>query len=172
MLLSVLIITLVQLFDLSFGSSPHSHCHDDHCPSRGWDSWPRFHCQTDCVNHPYDCSNEQFYIKQIDKMVENNFPYYGYNLIIISCWAEKHRDPHTKELVADRKRFPNGIKYIADYCRERGLKLGLWMMVDDCDPTDPQPSSQHHLKQDVKTFAEWGVRSIHAWYLGDDKKQG
>jgi len=172
MLLSVFIITFINLLDLSFGVSfgvdQRGHCQSRTCPTRGWISYKRFECQTDCVNHPYDCSNEEFYIRQIDKMVEHNFPYYGYNMFVINCWAAKHRDLHTKELVADRERFPNGIKYIADYCRERGLKLGLWMNVDHCDPTDPEPSSQHHMKLDVETFAKWGVSSIHAWYSPAD----
>lgn len=40
----------------------------------------------------------------------------GYQYIIIDdCWMEKERDPITKELVPDRKRFPNGMKPLADY---------------------------------------------------------
>lgn len=40
----------------------------------------------------------------------------GYEYIIIDdCWMEFERDNVTKELVADRKRFPNGIKALADY---------------------------------------------------------
>ncbi len=40
----------------------------------------------------------------------------GYEYIIIDdCWLEFDRDNVTMELVPDRKRFPNGIKALADY---------------------------------------------------------
>lgn len=40
----------------------------------------------------------------------------GYEYVIIDdCWMEFERDIVTKELVPDRKRFPNGIKALADY---------------------------------------------------------
>lgn len=40
----------------------------------------------------------------------------GYQYIIIDdCWMENERDPKTQKLVPDRKRFPNGMKSLADY---------------------------------------------------------
>lgn len=42
----------------------------------------------------------------------------GYEYVIIDdCWMESERDNVTKELVADRKRFPSGIKALSDYVR-------------------------------------------------------
>lgn len=49
-------------------------------------------------------------------MVSGGFKDAGYEYVIIDdCWLEKERDPVTKELVADRKRFPSGMKALADY---------------------------------------------------------
>ena len=42
------------------------------------------------------------------------------------CWPSKTRDPNTGKLVADPKRFPSGIKGLADYVHSKGLKLGLY----------------------------------------------
>lgn len=40
----------------------------------------------------------------------------GYEYVIIDdCWFENERDSMTNELVGDRKRFPNGIRALADY---------------------------------------------------------
>lgn len=40
----------------------------------------------------------------------------GYEYVIIDdCWLEPLRDANTNELVADRQRFPSGIKALADY---------------------------------------------------------
>lgn len=49
-------------------------------------------------------------------MVSNGYKAVGYEYVIIDdCWLEENRDPITNELVADRKRFPSGIKTLADY---------------------------------------------------------
>lgn len=49
-------------------------------------------------------------------MVANGYREAGYEYIIIDdCWLEWERDPETSEMVADRKRFPNGMKSLADY---------------------------------------------------------
>lgn len=40
----------------------------------------------------------------------------GYEYVIIDdCWMEMDRDPVTQELIPDRRRFPNGLKALADY---------------------------------------------------------
>lgn len=52
----------------------------------------------------------------------------GYEYIIIDdCWSEKVRDSAGK-LVADKKRFPNGMKYIADYV-SRSMSLNLFVSM-------------------------------------------
>lgn len=50
-----------------------------------------------------------------DKFYTEGYQEAGYEYIIIDdCWSEKERDKHGK-IVPDKKRFPHGIKYIADY---------------------------------------------------------
>ena len=39
-------------------------------------------------------------------------------MIIDDCWLEKNRS-HDGKLQADKKRFPNGIKHLADYVGDR-----------------------------------------------------
>jgi alpha-galactosidase len=61
-----------------------------------------------------------------DRIVEDGFKDLGYdNINIDDCWSEKQRDSDGK-LVADKKRFPNGIKALADYMHSKGLKLGIY----------------------------------------------
>lgn len=51
-----------------------------------------------------------------DLMVLHGYKDAGYEYVIIDdCWLENERDAITNELVADRKRFPNGIGALADY---------------------------------------------------------
>lgn len=51
-----------------------------------------------------------------DLMVANGYKEAGYEYVIIDdCWLEMERDPVSQEMLADRKRFPSGIKALADY---------------------------------------------------------
>lgn len=51
-----------------------------------------------------------------DYIVSGGYKDAGYEYVIIDdCWLEMERDPVTKELVPDRKRFPSGMKALADY---------------------------------------------------------
>ena len=43
------------------------------------------------------------------------------------CWQAPLRQ--NGHVAADPKRFPSGIKALADYVHERGLKLGLYTAV-------------------------------------------
>lgn len=50
-----------------------------------------------------------------DKFYNEGYQEAGFEYIIIDdCWSEKQRDANG-HLVPDRKRFPRGMKYIADY---------------------------------------------------------
>lgn len=60
--------------------------------------------------------SEQLFKNAADYIVSDGYKDVGYEYVIIDdCWMEKERDPITKKLVPDRKRFPNGIKALADY---------------------------------------------------------
>lgn len=51
-----------------------------------------------------------------DKIVEEGYKDVGYEYVIIDdCWLEFDRDNETNKLVPDKKRFPNGMKAVADY---------------------------------------------------------
>ena len=95
-------------------------------PPMGWLSWERFTCNIDCVNYPHNCINEQLYKDMADRMVQDGFKDVGYQYVNIDdCWSEMKRDSQNK-LVADKKRFPSGIKALADYMHSKGLKLGIY----------------------------------------------
>lgn len=96
-------------------------------PPMGWLSWERFTCQIDCVNYPEKCINEQLYKEMADHLVSDGFQALGYQYVNIDdCWSEKTRAKGTQELIPDKKRFPNGMKSLADYMHSKGLKLGIY----------------------------------------------
>ncbi len=98
-------------------------------PPMGWLSWERFACEIDCDKYPYPCINEQLYKDMTDRLAADGFKEFGYEYVNLDdCWSEKERDSSHK-LVADKKRFPNGIKGLADYVHSKGLKLGIYGSV-------------------------------------------
>lgn len=60
-------------------------------------------------------SSEKLFRDMADRMAEDGYLDAGYEYIIIDdCWMAKERDEQDR-LVADPKRFPSGIKALADY---------------------------------------------------------
>ena len=60
-------------------------------------------------------------------MVEKGLQKLGYTYLSIDdCWMSKTRTPDGK-LQADPDRFPSGIKSLAEYMHDNGLKLGGWV---------------------------------------------
>lgn len=60
--------------------------------------------------------SEKLFKSIADAMVEEGYKDAGYEYVIIDdCWLEKERDNKTGRLVPDKKRFPNGMKAVADY---------------------------------------------------------
>jgi alpha-galactosidase len=94
-------------------------------PPMGWMSWTRFACETDCDRFPNECISEELYREMADLMKDQGFLDAGYQYVNIDdCWSELERDNQTNRLVADKKRFPSGIRQLANYVHAKGLKLG------------------------------------------------
>lgn len=52
-----------------------------------------------------------------DLVVSEGYAAVGYEYINVDdCWLEKNRGPNN-ELVADRRRFPSGMRSLSDYVR-------------------------------------------------------
>lgn len=116
------------------------------CPPMGWNSWNTF---------TWDINEEL--IKGIaDVFVSEGYKDAGYEYIVIDdCWSLRDRDENGN-LVADPAKFPNGMKAVADYIHDKGLKFGMY----SCAGTHTcagYPGSFEHEFQDAKQFAEWGV---------------
>ena len=56
-----------------------------------------------------------------DKMVSDGYLASGYEYIIVDdCWLATTRDQNNK-LQPDAKRFPSGIRALADYVHSKGI---------------------------------------------------
>ncbi|CAG2178262.1 unnamed protein product, partial [Oppiella nova] len=135
-------------------------------------------CQTDCVKYPKSCINEQLYKEMADRVVTDGYKELGYEYVNIDdCWSEMERDANHR-LVADKKRFPSGIKSLADYMHSKGLKLGIYgdvgnltcgkyVIVYERAIIFMYPGQNNHTKGgkdfydlDAQTIADWGVDSF------------
>ena len=84
-------------------------------PPMGWNSWNKFACNV----------SEDLIRQTADAMVSSGMKDAGYQYVVIDdCW-QVERDANGN-IVADGKRFPSGIKALADYVHGKGLKFGLY----------------------------------------------
>ncbi|KAI8423793.1 hypothetical protein MSG28_012807 [Choristoneura fumiferana] len=125
-------------------------------PPMGWMSWGYYMCGVECETVPEKCLNEQLILSVADKFYREGYQEAGFEYIIIDdCWSERYRGKDGR-LKPDRKRFPRGMKFLADYIHARGLKFGMYTNVGK-DTCMRYPGSRGHFSTDAKAFAEWGV---------------
>ncbi|HEX7641423.1 MAG TPA: glycoside hydrolase family 27 protein [Burkholderiaceae bacterium] len=114
-------------------------------PPMGWNSWNKFGCDID----------ERLIRETADAMVRLGMKDAGYRYVNIDdCWhGERDKDGNIQ---ADSKRFPSGMKALADYVHGKGLKLGIY---SDAGATTcgGHPGSRGHEYQDALTYARWGI---------------
>lgn len=114
-------------------------------PPMGWMTWNYF--GTDI--------NEKDIREMADAMVNSGMQKAGYNYVFIDDGWVGGRD-NRNNIIADPKRFPSGIKAMADYVHAKGLKLGIY---SDASPLtcEGYTASLNFEEQDAKTFASWEV---------------
>lgn len=118
-------------------------------PPMGWNSWNIFHGD---INETK--------IKQIaDAMVSSGMKDAGYvYLNLDDNWMANPARDSNKNLIADPKRFPSGMKALADYVHSKGLKLGVYGDHGSMTCMNiPQSGSYGYEDKDAKTYASWGV---------------
>ncbi|XP_035682064.1 alpha-N-acetylgalactosaminidase-like isoform X3 [Branchiostoma floridae] len=125
-------------------------------PPMGWLAWERFRCNVDCVDDPYNCISEELFMQMADRLAEDGWKELGYNYLNIDdCWMSMDRDEQGN-LYANKTRFPNGIKKLADYVHSKGLKLGIYLDFGT-HTCGGYPGSIKYLQKDAETIAGWGI---------------
>jgi alpha-galactosidase len=114
-------------------------------PPMGWNSWNKFACNVD----------EKLIREVADAMVSSGMKDAGYTYINIDdCW---HGDRDSLGFIhPDAKRFPSGMKALADYIHSKGLKIGIYSDAGS-QTCGGRPGSRGFEFQDAKTYASWGV---------------
>ena len=114
-------------------------------PPMGWMTWNMFKGDI----------SEQLIKEIADAMVESGLRDAGYEYVFIDDLWQGGRDKHNN-IIPDPKKFPNGIKALADYVHSKGLKLGIYS--DAAQLTCAGCTASYGFEeQDARTFASWGV---------------
>jgi len=115
-------------------------------PPLGFNTWNHFHCNI----------NETIIYKTINAIVNLGLRELGYVYVNIDdCWMENKRNKRG-ELMADPKRFSKGIKPLADYAHQQGLKLGIYSSAGTLT-CQGLPASLDNEYIDAITWANWGI---------------
>ncbi|KAB7507379.1 putative alpha-galactosidase B [Armadillidium nasatum] len=125
----------------------------------GWLAWERFRCNTDCQNDPDNCISEELVKTMADILATEGYAQIGYDTVIMDdCWLSHERDADGK-LQPDPDRFPSGIKALADYVHNLGLKFGIYEDYGNYTCAG-YPGMLGNTEIDANTFAEWTVDYI------------
>jgi alpha-galactosidase len=121
-------------------------------PPMGFNTWNWFGCGD--KNHG---SIDEALIKSIaDSMASNGMKNAGYQFVCIDdCWGQQGRDSRGGIVAASR--FPSGMKALADYVHDKGLKLGIYSDVAELTCAQTMPGMRDHEDQDADTFVAWGI---------------
>ena len=139
----IILLLIISLFSVNaFGQKFEQLART---PPMGWNSWNKFGCDV----------NEALIRETADAMVASGMKDSGYLYINIDdCWHGE-RD-YAGFIHPDPKRFPSGMKALADYVHARGLKLGIYSDAG-WKTCGGRPGSRGHEYQDALTYAQWGV---------------
>lgn len=114
-------------------------------PQMGWSTWNKFQGNI----------NEDVIRSMIDAIVDEGLRDAGYTYVNIDdCWhGERDSDGFIQ---CDPKKFPSGMKALADYAHSKGLKLGIYSDAGTSTCAG-QPGSLGHEYQDALQYARWGI---------------
>lgn len=125
-------------------------------PPMGWNSYNTYGIDI----------NSKIVKSMADAIATNGMKEAGYEYIVIDDGWQIGRDTDGK-IIANPDRFPEGIKYVADYIHSKGLKFGIYtdMGTKTCGGL---PGSLGYEKIDAQTYADWGVDFIKADWCNTD----
>ncbi|HEX8889210.1 MAG TPA: glycoside hydrolase family 27 protein [Pyrinomonadaceae bacterium] len=139
----IIFLLLIYLFSINAHAQKFEQLAQT--PPMGWNSWNKFGCNV----------SEQLIRETADALVSSGMKDAGYTYVNIDdCWHGQ-RDA-LGFIQPDSKRFPSGMKALADYIHSKGLKMGIYSDAG-WKTCGGYPGSRGHEYQDALAYAEWGV---------------
>ena len=148
--------TRILIFVFAILTSKFSFSQNDgslaQTPPMGWISWNLF-----------EGNISEDIVKQLaDAMVETGLKDAGYEYIILDDLWHGGRDENGY-VYPDPKKFPNGMKVVADYVHSKGLKFGIYTDIAEYTCAG-MVGSYGYEEKDAQTYAEWGVDYVKVDY--------
>jgi len=140
----IIVILIITFFTLNLKAQ---NAWDDlaKTPPMGWNSWNTFRLDI----------NEDVVRGMADVFVEKGFKDAGYEFIVIDDGWQISRDENGN-IIVDPKKFPSGIKALADYIHSKGLKMGIYSDAGSLT-CGGFPGSRGYEYQDARQYAGWGI---------------
>ncbi len=114
-------------------------------PPMGWNSW-----------NPFGKNVSEAVIRETaDAIVNSGLKDVGFSYIVIDDFWHGGRDSKGM-LFPDPKRFPSGMKTVADFVHSKGLKFGIYSDAGT-KTCGGMPGRFGYEENDARLFAEWGV---------------
>lgn len=136
-----------------------SQCgHNNLLPPRGFRTWHRYRCETDCQHFHTRCVSSVLIKEKASCMLSRGFLEAGYEYIIIDGCHFAHERDDSGRLILDPLRFPEGGPALVNYLHNLGFKVGLWVYLfegEDQGFAGTFPGLGSHLEEDVEEFIRW-----------------
>lgn len=145
--------TLCFFFFFLFFVSAHAQLRNNlaKSPPMGWNSWNYFGKEK---------IDEKLIKEVIDAMALNNLHKAGYQYIVVDGgWRDTVLGPNG-ELQVNSKKFPGGMKALADYAHAKGFKFGLHTVPGSHDCGCDKVGGWGVEEVQVKQFISWDVDFI------------
>lgn len=115
-------------------------------PPMGWNSWNTFGVEI----------NAKMIMDMADIMVASGMKDAGYQYLIVDDGWEAMERGADGNLIPDPKKFPDGMKVVADYVHAKGLKFGIHNCAGN-KTCNGMPGGRGHEYQDARLYASWGT---------------
>ncbi|PMD43670.1 glycoside hydrolase family 27 protein [Hyaloscypha variabilis F] len=116
-------------------------------PQMGWDNWNSFGCDV----------SETLLLQTAQLIVDYGLKDLGYHYVILDdCWSVGRNASNNHSLIADPKKFPNGMAAVANKLHALGLGFGMYSDAGKYT-CGGYAGSLGYETVDANTFASWGV---------------
>ncbi len=152
--LAFMLLVCMNIFSVSAQNSSDVKTNLAPTPPMGWMTWNYFGTNI----------SEAIIYEMANAMVSSGMVKAGYDHIMIDDGWQGGRD-NKNNMIPDPKKFPSGIKALADFVHSKGIKLGIYSDAAQVTCAG-YTSSLGFEEQDAKTFASWGIDYLKYDYCG------
>lgn len=114
-------------------------------PQMGWNNWNSLGCDV----------SQDLLLDTSKVLIHSGLRDVGYNYVVLDdCWQDRRGED--RKMKVDEKKFPNGMKYIADQLHEQGLLYGMYSSAGELTCAKYDGSLDFEV-EDAASWASWDV---------------